>query len=155
MNLSDLAEQAKRIGGVWVDLKVKGDKVKGIILDFDERDMKFDEEVKYKKGTTIPRREYLFTLQTDETEGPEDDGIRKISLNESGQRAVLIAIREAGVIPTVGGELIIAVVEDKPTERSQATYKAKYTPPAKTINIPIGEADSSHTLKSDALDELF
>jgi len=141
MNLSDLTAAAARIGGAWVDLKVKGDKLKGTILDFEERDMSFEGEVKYKKGTTIVRKEWVFTLETDDTDGPEDDGVRKVSLNESGQRAVLIAIKEAGVEPTVGGELIIAVVEDKPTPTSQAQYKAKYTAPAKAISIPKGNAD--------------
>lgn len=137
MSLSELNEAVARSGGTWIGLREKGDRVEGTIIDFEERPKTFEGEPVLSRKSGQQRMEWVFTLQTGESEGAADDGVRKVSLDENGQRAVKKAIKDAGSPAVVGGTLIIAVVADRETPTSQCEKKAKYTPPVKEIAVPV------------------
>lgn len=149
MSLSELNDAAARSGGQWVKLAQRGDVLQGAILDFENRPKTFEGQPVLSRKSGEQRYEFVFTLQTEDTEGPEDDGVRKVALNEAAQRAVLKAIKDAGVDAENGGHLLIAVVEDPPNDKAQAVYRAKYTPPAKKIAVPTEGAGDTD------LDDLF
>lgn len=141
MSLDALNSAAQSLGGSWVKLNDKNEHppVEGEIVDFEIRDRTdMNGDIVYKKGTTTARKEWVITLRVDDSliDDPNDDGLRKLSLNESGQRAVAAAIKEAGVAAETGGVLKIGVAENAPDKFSQATYRARYTPPAKPLAIP-------------------
>lgn len=150
MSLSELNDAAARSGGTWVSLKQKGDKIRGRMVDFENRPKTFEGEPVLSRKTGKQRYEFVFTLETDDTDGPEDDGIRKVSLNESAQRAVLKALKDAGQEAAIGGLWEIAVSADPETSTSQAEFAARYTPPAKTVDMAAPVADDPADL-----DDLF
>lgn len=131
MSIAAWAEQAPT-GGRWIKLKTTTDvPVEGTVLAVEKRD-KTDPQgnVVYKKGTQTPRIEYVFTLQTGENDGADDDGIRKFSANESMAAAIRAAETAAGAKLAEGGLLKVGVKADPVDQWSQATYVARYTPPA-------------------------
>lgn len=136
--LDQLNQAAAGIGGKWVKLHTKADgTVEGVVVNFEIRDRTDpDGNVVYKKGTTTPRKEWLFILDTGEEEPV------KLPLNESGQRAVAAALKEAGVQAKAGDTLKIAVKEDPADSFSQATYQARWTPGAAPLDVPTGADDS-------------
>ena len=152
MSLSELNDAAARSGGTWVSLKTQGDKIRGRMVDFENRPKTFEGEPVLSRKTGKQRYEFVFTLETDDTDGPDDDGIRKVSLNEAGQRAVLKALRDAGAEAAIGGYWEIAVTADPPNSKSQAEFAARYTAPAKTVDMgsPAAPADDPADL-----DDLF
>lgn len=131
MSISAWAEQVPS-GGRWVKLKATTDEpVEGTILGVEKRERTDPQgNVVYKRGTQTARVEYVFTLQTGESDGGEDDGIRKFSANESMVRAIQDAERDAGAKLDEGGLLKVGVKADPADAFSQATYVARYTPPA-------------------------
>jgi len=131
MSIAAWAEQAPT-GGRWVKLKTTTDvPVEGTILAVEKRDRTDPQgNVVHKKGTQTPRIEYVFTLQTGESDGAEDDGIRKFSANESMTSAIRAAEAAAGAKLAEGGLLKVGVKADPVDQWSQATYLARYTPPA-------------------------
>lgn len=144
MSLDSLNDAVNSIGGSWYKLfdKDQHPAIEGQILDFQERDRTDpDGNVVFKKGTTTARREWVFVLQTElrDDDNVDDDGVRKISLNESAQRAVAKAIKDSGQKAALGGTLKIGVKTNAPDSFSQAEYQAKYTPPAP--EIPISDDD--------------
>ena len=131
MSISAWAEQAPT-GGRWVKLKATTDApVEGTVLSVEKRDRTDPQgNVVYKKGTQTPRTEFVFTLQTGESDGGEDDGIRKFSANESMASAIRAAEAASGSKLDIGGLLKVGVKADPVDSFSQATYVARYTPPA-------------------------
>ena len=131
MSISAWAERPQT-GGRGVKLRATTDApVEGTILSVEKRDRTDPQgNVVYKKGTQTPRVEYVFTLQTGESDGAEDDGIRKVSANESMARAIATAERDSGQSIEVGGLLKVGVKADPADSYSQAEYVARYTPPA-------------------------
>lgn len=131
MSISAWAEQVPS-GGRWVKLKTTADPaVEGTILGVEKRDRTDPQgNVVHKKNTQIPRTEFVFTLQTGESDGAEDDGIRKFSANESMASAIRAAEAAAGAKLAEGGLLKVGVKVDPVDSWSQATYVARYTPPA-------------------------
>lgn len=138
-SLSDLNDAIATIGGNWVTLyAVEHPPVEGVIVAFEKRDRTDpDGNVVYKKGTTTPRKVWTFTIKVDELDADDanDEGLRKIDLNESAQRAVATAVKASGHHAVVGGRLKIGVKADAPDKFKQAEYQAKYTPPAATLAI--------------------
>lgn len=151
MSLSELNDAAARSGGTWVNLKLKGDKIRGRMVDFENRPKTFEGEPVLSRKTGKQRYEFVFTLETDDTDGPDDDGIRKVSLNESAQRAVLKALKDAGAEAVIGGYWEIAVAADPKDSTSQAEFAARYTPPAKTVDMSVPAAADDPA----DLDDLF
>lgn len=139
MSMDALNEAVASSGGSWVKLRtIEDGAVEGRILDFVKRDRTDpDGNVVYKKGTQTPRTEWVFTLEVDESErGDDDDGVRKLPCNESMQRAISEAIKAAGKPAEEGGTLKVGVSEDPEDSYSQATYRARYTPPVKRLDVP-------------------
>jgi hypothetical protein len=136
MSIDALNEAVASAGGSWVKLRTTDDTpIEGRIADFVKRDRTDpDGNVVFKKGTQTPRVEWVFTLEVDPAD-PDDDGVRKLPCNESMQRAISDAIKAAGKAAEVGGTLKVGVKEDPEDSFSQATYQAKYTPPAKTVDL--------------------
>lgn len=128
--LDELNEAAEQLGGRWVKINSKADGVlEGNIIAFEKREKFFEGKPVYRRGSIIPRYEWVFTLKVDGRDDEDDDGVRKFSANESCQRAIAAAIRESGQKAEEGGRLKIGVTEDPPSDRAQAVYRAKYTPP--------------------------
>lgn len=137
--LDQLNDEIASFGGEWVKLNRKEHgALEGEIVDVEVRDKSFEGQVVLSRKSGLPRKEWVVTLRIAEGErdGDDDDGIRKISLNESGQRAFAAAVKASKAKVEAGGTLKIAVREDPATDREQADYIARYTPPAKTIDLP-------------------
>lgn len=136
MSMDALNEAVASVGGSWVKLRNSDDPpIEGTIVSFEKRNRTDPQgDVVYKRGTQTPRIEWVFTLQTDLRDGDEDDGIRKLPCNESMQRAISEAIKASGRPAEEGGTLKVGVASDPEDSFSQAEYRAKYTPPAKTID---------------------
>lgn len=118
-------------GGTWIKLRVKGDKITGKLLDAEFRNRTdLDGKPVMSRKTGNPRRELVLTIQC-ASEGPDDDGIRKVSLNESAQRA-LSAANPSGRWER-NGDIYIAVTADPEGPMDQATYGAKYKAPAVSL----------------------
>lgn len=135
MSIDALNDDIARGGGSWVKLRTKEDPpVEGVILAAEKRDRTDPEgNVVYKRGTQTPRTEWVFTLQTEQRDGDEDDGVRKVPCNEGAQIAVREAVKAGGGTLAIGGTLKIGVKEDPEDSYKQATYIARYTPPVATV----------------------
>jgi hypothetical protein len=134
--LDQLNTEAAGLGGNWVNLRTKAQgAIEGKVVSFEVRDRTWEGSVVFKKGTTTPRKEWVFVLDCGDEEPVN------LSLNESGQRAVAAALRDAGVKAKEGDTLKIAVKTDPPTEREQAEYQARWTPCANTLDVPAAEPD--------------
>lgn len=130
--LDQLNTEAASVGGNFVKLRTKADGIiEGEVLAFEVRDRTYEGAVVFKKGTTTPRKEWVLTLRV----AGGDDPV-KLSLNESGQRAVANALREAGVKAKEGDTLKIAVKTDPAKDTDQAEYKASWTPGTAALDIP-------------------
>ena len=138
MSFDALNEAIARGGGTWVNLKAKGDRIEGTIIDFKERPKTFEGEPVLSRKTGKPRFEWVFTLQTGESDGPDDDGVRKVALDEWGRGEFKDAVKKSGAVAEAGGLLVLAIVEDRksPTDSVQQHLRARYTPPAKSLGIP-------------------
>lgn len=130
--LDQLHTAAASLGGNWRKLRTTDDGViEGKVLAFEDREKSFEGAVVLNRKTGKPRREWVFTLEV----AGEDEPV-KIALNESGQRAVAAALREAGVKPAEGDTLKIAVKTNPPSDREQAEYQARWTPAAPALGVP-------------------
>lgn len=135
--LNSAVERSGSGGGTWVNLRSKGDRLEGTLVAFEIRPMMYQGEPVLTRKTQQPRYEYVLTLQTGESDGAADDGIRKVGLDERGQDELKRAIREAGVNAEEGGLIVLGIVADRADGEMKHTHlRARYTPPAKTINVP-------------------
>ena len=139
MDLNELNRAASTSGGKWVKLRTKEDgSFQGTLVAFESR-AKTDMEGNpvLKRGTDVPRTEWLLTLSVPlaEREGPDDDGTRKLPCNESMQAAISQAIKACGEPAKEGDLLKIAVSEDPADKMRQAQYIARWTPGKPVIDI--------------------
>lgn len=139
MSIDALNEAVASAGGTWVKLRnLEDPAIEGVIVGFEKREKRNpDGDIIASRKTGKPRTEWVFTLQVDERDGEDDDGIRKLSCNESMQRAISEAIRASGKAAEEGGVLKVGVKADPEDSYSQADYQARYTPP--TIDTSIGD----------------
>lgn len=131
--LDEINQQIATAGGKWVNLRRKTDGIlEGTIVNVDQRQKTFEGAVVLSRKTGQPRIEWVFTLQTDLSDGGgDDDGLRKFGAVESAQRAITAAVNDTPMRKlAIGGKLKIAVTEDPASDRDQAQYKARYEPPA-------------------------
>jgi hypothetical protein len=139
MDLNELNRAVATAGGKWVKLRTKEDgSFEGTLVAFETRprtDM--DGNPVLKRGTDVPRTEWLLTLSVPlaEREGPDDDGTRKLPCNESMQAAISQAIKACGEPAKEGDLLKIAVSEDPADKMRQAQYIARWTPGKPVIDI--------------------
>ena len=84
-----------------------------------------------------PRKVYRVTFEVPQAkrEGDEDDGLRIWDANEAGQTAIREAYKAAGTKELIGGRFAAVVTADAPDSFSQATYKAKFEPAPKTVEL--------------------
>jgi len=132
MGLNDFNAMAKNSGGTWVSLRKQGDRIVGELIDTEERDKTFEGAAVLSRKTGKPRKEIIVTLKVDDRNDEEDDGIRKVSANESMQRALIAAAKKVPFV--AGGRLAIEVTEDAPGDREQATYQAAFKAPARDLS---------------------
>lgn len=133
--LDEINRRLDSSGARWINLRTKTDPhLDGTIIDAEPREKTFDGIPIMNRKTGQPRIEHVYTLQTALKEDADDNGIRKWAANESAQRAIADAKRAAGKNLEIGGRLKIAVIVDPATERDQPTFKAKYEPPAATVD---------------------
>lgn len=136
--LDALNQAAETMGGRWLKLnRVEHGVVEGDLVDFEIRPKTFEGAPVLSRKTGEQRSEWVLTLRVDDAEDDEDDRLRKLSLNEAGQRALANAIKESKAKAETGGRVKIRVIEDPETSTQQATYQARYTPPAKPLTADV------------------
>jgi hypothetical protein len=124
-------------GGRWVKLHEKGDRLDGKLLAIEVRDRTDPEgNVVLGRKSGKARKIYRVTVEVDKREDAEDDGLRIWDANEAGQASIRDAYKAAGTKELIGGRFAAVVTADAPDSFSQATYKAKFEPPAKTVELP-------------------
>lgn len=135
--LDQLTEAVALVGGDWLTLKEISDgHIKGKVLDFEIRPMTFKGDPVFKKGTTIQRKEWVFTLQI-----PGHDGPQMLSLREGGQTAVAAALKEANCAANKGDTLDIWITKDKEEATGWPDYKATWTPAPAALGVPADDDD--------------
>lgn len=105
-----------------------------------QRDYDSDEPLWWDEEQTRPRISLVIKLQTDlhDDSDPDDYGVRNLWVKAESQKAVAIAVRQAGAKGLeVGGKLWIEYYDERvePTKPGQKKrfptklYRAKYEPP--------------------------
>jgi hypothetical protein len=141
MSIDTLNHAAETLGGKWVKLnRVEHGVIEGDLVDFEVRPKTFEGKPVLSSKTGEQRDEWVLALRTDARDDADDDGIRKLSLNESAQRALAAAIKESGQKAELGGRVKGRVTEDPETSTQQATYQFKYTPPTKATSADLDAA---------------
>lgn len=134
--IDELNDEAARIGGEWVKLRSTEDPpIEGKVLDFESRPKTYEGAPVLSRKSGAQRTEWVFTLDV----GNEEPV--KLSLNESGQRAVAAALRDAKAKATRGDVLKLAIAENAPDDRSQHVYRAKWTVSKDTLPVPAASSD--------------
>lgn len=143
MSIDAMNEAIARSGGKWVKVRNAGDKIAGRLADYEERPKTWKDAPVLNSKTGKPRIEWVLTLEVDEADGPDDDRLRKVTANESMQRAISAAVRASGKPAEIGGHLAIAVKNEAASDTEQAEYVAAYKPPAlaAAINDPAPTAE--------------
>jgi len=137
MAFDDFYSDAQNRGGTWVKVKEAGEKVVGTIVDIeirDRRDMEGVVVVGKKSGK--PRKEYVVTFEVDDRDNDDDDGTRKMSLNESGQTAFIAAYKAAGGGDIAGARFAFQCTATAPDKFSQASYACSIKKGAKRVTVP-------------------
>jgi len=141
LTLDQLNQDIATTGGRYMKCFTKEHgNIEGTVVEYEKRDRTDpDGNVVFKKGSTTARKVWTFTIQLDDTdpnrEGPDDDGLRKFDANESMQRAISDAIKEAGAPAKAGDRIKVGVKTEAPDKFSQAEYQAKWTPGAPALDI--------------------
>lgn len=124
MSFEDINNEIRSRGGGWTNLKSKGDKLAGKIVDVESRNQSFNGVVRYvtsdnspRKGQ--PRKEWVFTLEL-----PNGD-VTKWAAQESAQWAIMGALNGRKLLP--GGHLQVEILNKE--DRKQPDFKAVYTDP--------------------------
>ncbi len=148
--LDTLNTAAESLGGRWVKLnRREHGTIEGALKDFEIRPKTFESKPVLSSKTGEQRSEWVLTLKVT-PEDDDDDGIRKLSLNESAQRALAKAIKDSKAKAATDGIVKMAVLKDPATDREQAEYQAKYTPPA-----PVSDAALDSVFGDDEPTEPF
>lgn len=135
--MSDLDTYVDRQGGRYVKIKTKRTEdtgksiivreVDGVLVDHYMRDRMYEGEVVLARSTGQPRRELVIVYRVDpDPKIEDDDGLRKIALNESGTRAVADVHKKTRLEP--GGRIQIKVTKEAEKKNDQDTYACKFTP---------------------------
>lgn len=144
-------------GGKFVKLRDSGDAVIGELLGIDERQKMWEGAPVLSRKTGEPRKEWVITLRTELSEGPDDDGIRKIAANEGLQIAIKNHMRETKALfpDGWGGRLAIGVKVGAPNATSQVEeWSVRYTPPATGTAAAINASVDAQSAPAAAVDPL-
>lgn len=130
-------------GGKSASFKAIGDRIKGTIISAEERqqiDLDTDKPAFWDDGK--PKMQLVITLQTEDRNDADDDGIRNLYVKGSkkpeskSMTAALIAAIKAAGVPSidVGGTLAMAYIGDGVASKRgfnpPKQYQAAYKPPA-------------------------
>lgn len=134
MSMQDFYNDVERPrGGRWVKLKNKGDRLDGKLVSIEVMNRTDPEgNVVLGRKSLQPRKIYrvIVEVPAEQREGQDDNGLRIWDANEAGQSAVQDAYKAAGTKELIGGRFAVAVTAEAPDSFSQATFKAKFDPPA-------------------------
>ena len=139
-------------GGRSASFKNHGDRVWGEIVKSDriqQRDFDSGEPLFWDDEKTQPRMQIVISLQTDEREDDEDDGVRKVYVKEPSQMlaAMRLAVTKAGAKGIAnGGKFLVQYVSDGEPKRKgmsgQKQYFVKYeAPPEGYMPMPDEQFD--------------
>lgn len=127
-------------GGVpSAKFKNHGDEVWGVIVDASVRqqtDFETNEPLYWQDGT--PRMQLVITLKTEQHEGPDDDGQRRVYAKGKMLNTIREAVKKAGAEGIAeGGKLLVRYVSDGEPKRrgmsGEKLYMAKYAMPEVVI----------------------
>jgi hypothetical protein len=134
-------------GGAAVKFDNVGDTVVGHVVDAQPRqDVDFRTKLPSTWEDGRPKMILVVTLQTDEQDSDEDDGMRKVYARGAMLQAINAAVRRAGVRGLAyGGKLGIKFTGTEPTNMGspKKLYSAKYEPPVEMVSIPDDNGDDS------------
>lgn len=116
-----------------------GDTVEGVIVDVSKgsvTDISTGEIRRFSDGSPIPQ--YVFTIETKLSTGPDDDGRRRIFAKNRMLTAIREAIKASGHRGSVvGGSLKVQfhATEASKTKGYSPTklFRARFTPPVETV----------------------
>lgn len=134
MSFDDINRRVENTGGAWVKLNEEGHELKGELVALEYRPLlDYNTKVQLISKAGNKREELVVTVRIDEDQrdGDDDDGIRKASLKESGQYALIDAIKASGRPAEAGARIGIRCM-GRPSQMEQATYEAGYKPPVLT-----------------------
>lgn len=154
---SSINQDIESGGGKFVKLRDTGDAVVGELLGIDERIKMWEGAPVLSRKSGEPRKEWVITLRTDLSEGPDDDGVRKVAANEGLQIAIKTHMRESKQLfpDQFGGRLAIGVKVGAPTTTSQVEeWSVRYTPPATGTAATINAAVDAQAAPAAAVDPL-
>ena len=123
-------------GGKSATFKKHGDECWGTIVHHEMRQQTdFDSGAVLTWDDGNPRMQLAVTLQTDEREDEDDDGLRRVYIKGQMQKVISSAILKAGEIGIKdGGQLFVRYVSDDDPRRQGMSgakqYVAKYEPPS-------------------------
>ena len=147
-------------GGKGAKFESIGDSVVGYIVSIDMRqrtDIKTKEPLWWDKEQTRPKMQAIITLETEQHEDDEDDGMRSVymPIPSQMQSALAAAVRKAGAgSPEDGGKLEVKFDhEEQPTTRGfnpQKIYVVKYRAPERNAAL-MAAPEPSDAMPDDAL----
>jgi hypothetical protein len=129
-------------GGRSAAFKTVDDRVWGEIVHSELR-----QQTEFGSGELLfwddgkPRMQLVITLQTDQHEDEDDDGIRKVYAKGEMLKAIRAAVAKANA-PGLreGGQLLVQYVKDGPPVKKgfngPKMFFAKYAPPVEYVAIP-------------------
>lgn len=120
MSFDDVNQAIKNGGGSYAKLSVKGQILEGIVLDVKVQDKVFEGKKVPNATTGEPRKEWLFTLETNE-------GVKKFSAMEGAQTAVRNALN--GVKIEKGGKIRFELTQEFKRGVQYAEYVVEYIAP--------------------------
>lgn len=139
MSWDDVNKALMGGGGRSASFKSHGDRVWGEIINLDriqQRDFDSGELTWWDEEKTQPKMQIVVTLQTDDREDDEDDGVRKVYIKEPSQlrEAMRKAITQAGAKGVAhGGKFLVQYVSDGEPKRKgmsgQKQYFVRYQAP--------------------------
>ena len=134
MSFDDINKRLDNVGGTWIKLNDEGNELRGELVALEYRpllDFNTKQPVLSKRGN--PREELVVTVRIDEADraDEDDDGIRKASLKESGQFALIDAIKASGRPAEAGARIGIRCL-GRQSSMEQPRYEAGYKPPVLT-----------------------
>lgn len=131
MSFEDINRRVENTGGAWVKLNEEGHELKGELVGLEYRpmtDFNTGAQLISKRGNKREELVVTVLIDEDQREGEDDDGIRKASLKESGQYALIDAIKASGKPAEAGARIGIRCLGRK-SQMEQASYEAGYKPP--------------------------
>lgn len=121
MGFNDVNEAIRTGGGGYTKLNTKGQVLEGILLDVSVRDKVYKGKVVPSNSTGLPRKEWLFVLET-------KDGVTKFAAVESAQIAVKNALKEGQKLEK-GGKIRFEVTESSVQGEKSPEFVVEYIEP--------------------------